>query len=433
MILPAGAAETIGAAASIEKDVRGASDGREMRLKTGDPVYFEEVLTTGAGSRGKFTFVDRANLQMGPSSRVKLDSFVYAGASGVGFNVAKGAFRFVTAPGDHKGYEVRTPTATIGVRGTTFAVRAVAGRTDAVIYEGAIEVCPTAGGACRTLDAPCTFVTVTPSGITDPKTVGKKDWSFDATCKGAPPPPAGQRGEAPPASPPGSPAAPPEPLPPPSFSFGGPSIGFTGGTAIGDTHFADPVPMNGAAFMGGLKLGYGLMVLPNVYAGVETDAQYRTGIAGGTNGIGGYASGSRDGYVGTVRGKLGYVFLDRFMVYGTGGFAYGHVVAPKSWSGLNVIGPGYGAGVSQGNAFLPGVAFGGGLQVGLFAGLSVNVEYLYIHFQHSYPTFNTATASGAFNMGVCNISAMHGVRVGVNYGFSLGDLFANANYSSPLR
>jgi len=151
----------IGSATLIEKTVEGLTGERNMRLKVGDAVYFNELLTTGQASAGKFVFDDRAALQMGPQSQVRLDNFVYAGASGggapaVAFNVTKGALRFVSAGANHKPYEVRTNRTTIGVRGTAFAVRSTDLRTDAVLYEGAIEVCLPGGGACRVLDRPCT-------------------------------------------------------------------------------------------------------------------------------------------------------------------------------------------------------------------------------------------------------------------------------------
>ncbi|WP_283469801.1 FecR family protein [Methylosinus trichosporium] len=150
---PAVAATKIGRASSIEKDVRGDTGAGARKLAVGEPVHADEVLTTASASRGKFVFDDRADLAMGPSSRVKLDSFVYSGGSkGVVFNAAKGAFRFVSSPKGGHDYDVRTPTATIGVRGTRFAVRVLGGRTDAVLYGGVIEVCSIASGQCRTLD-----------------------------------------------------------------------------------------------------------------------------------------------------------------------------------------------------------------------------------------------------------------------------------------
>lgn len=197
----------IGAAASIEKIVEGLTADRNMRLKAGDAVFFNELLTTGRESNGKFVFDDRAALQMGPQSQVRLDNFVYAkagGAPGVAFNVTKGALRFISAAGAHKPYEVRTNRTTIGVRGTAFAVRANDLRTDAVLYDGAIEVCLPQGRACRTLDKPCTTVSVTDAGFVETRTVGERDWTFDEQCRSKPAPVQKRRHGAaePPASPP---------------------------------------------------------------------------------------------------------------------------------------------------------------------------------------------------------------------------------------
>jgi opacity protein-like surface antigen len=419
---PSLAATKIGGATRIQKDVRGDSSGSAQRLAVGDPVHSNEVLTTAADSRGIFVFDDRTDLQMGPSSRVKLDSFVYSGGNGVAFDAAKGAFRFVSAPQGHKDYSVKTPTATIGVRGTSFAVRVLGGRTDAVLYGGVIEVCSIATGECRTLDSACTFVTVTGSGVSQPKTVGKKDWSFDSTCRvpgrrGDNTPPAG----APPAgSAPGD-GAPGEP--PINPSFGGPSFGFSVGTSIGSGEFADPVPMEGAGFLGGLRLGYDWKLTENVLVGFETDAQYRSDLGGGSNGHGSI-SGVRGGYLGTFRGRLGYIF-DRVMVYGTGGLAYGHILAPRSFSGAGVINsiPTYG--VSQSYEFVPGWTIGAGVQYALFPGLSLRAEYLFTRLQHSNPTYMTTAAPVPVE--VCNRSALHGVRVGVDFGFSLADFLARSN------
>ncbi|MCX7900357.1 MAG: FecR family protein, partial [Methylocystis sp.] len=207
------ASQSIGSATQIEKIVDGLVGERSQRLKVGDAVFANELLTTGDDSKGKFVFDDRATLQMGPLSQVRLDDFVHvsapSSAPAFAFNVTRGALRFVSAPGAHKPYEVRTHNATIGVRGTAFAVRSTARRTDAVLYEGAIEVCLTNNGACRTLDKPCTSVAVTESGFTETHDVGAKDWSFDDACKRKPAPTPRRRHGAiePPISPP--PAPPP--------------------------------------------------------------------------------------------------------------------------------------------------------------------------------------------------------------------------------
>jgi hypothetical protein len=181
---PALAEPAIGTATVIEKDVRGEIAARAAKLGVGDEIFAQEVLLTGSDGRGKFVFQDRTDLQLGPSSRVKLDNFVYSGDNGVAFNAAKGVFRFVSAPAGHKDYVVRTPNATIGVRGTAFGVRVVFGRTDVVLYDGAVEVCAIVGGLCRTLGTACTFVTVSGGDVTQPAALGHGDWSFDDSCGG---------------------------------------------------------------------------------------------------------------------------------------------------------------------------------------------------------------------------------------------------------
>jgi outer membrane immunogenic protein len=79
-------------------------------------------------------------------------------------------------------------------------------------------------------------------------------------------------------------------------------------------------------FTGGGQIGYNQQI-GNFVFGLEADAAY-TDHKKTINVIG--ATGAQStfrtdmSYIGTVRGRLGYAF-DRFLVYGTGGFAYGDV------------------------------------------------------------------------------------------------------------
>lgn len=126
MVAPARAQQNIGVVTLVENDVTGVVAGQSAQLKVGDEVYVNEAISTGAGSKVRITFQDRTDLQIGAGSHVKLDSHIYSGNSGaapVVFNATKGVFRFVSASGAHAPYQIRTPTATIGVRGTIFDVR----------------------------------------------------------------------------------------------------------------------------------------------------------------------------------------------------------------------------------------------------------------------------------------------------------------------
>ncbi len=60
---------------------------------------------------------------VGPNSQVTVDAFVFKSpttASAVSIEALRGSFRFITGASAKSAYEIRTPTATIGVHGTSF-------------------------------------------------------------------------------------------------------------------------------------------------------------------------------------------------------------------------------------------------------------------------------------------------------------------------
>jgi outer membrane immunogenic protein len=77
--------------------------------------------------------------------------------------------------------------------------------------------------------------------------------------------------------------------------------------------------------------------LQGIVIGVETDAAYTdlsSSVPIDAGGLGTVNLHSRLDYLGTVRGRLGYAY-DRFLVYGTGGFAYGTVEHSADLNGAN--------------------------------------------------------------------------------------------------
>ena len=104
----------IGQVASLRKDA--ARSGAP--LKVGDAVFSNDVITTGADSSVRITFADQTNLALGPSSRVTLDRFVFSGEQEFAITATRGAFRFTSGGMNKTAYSVKTPTSTMGVRGT---------------------------------------------------------------------------------------------------------------------------------------------------------------------------------------------------------------------------------------------------------------------------------------------------------------------------
>ena len=139
------AQEHIGSTALARNDVTRESAGASAPLVTGDSVFRNETVRTGADSNARLVFLDSTNLGVGPTSSVKLDQFVYVGelnGQKMTVNLAKGVFRFTTGVLDKKAYEITTPTAAIGVRGTVLDIAVQGPDTRVTLVEGQALVCP---------------------------------------------------------------------------------------------------------------------------------------------------------------------------------------------------------------------------------------------------------------------------------------------------
>lgn len=188
------AAQQIGAAAIARNQVSGSQPARSIAV--GSDVFRNEVVRTGADSQARLVFLDDTNVALGPQSSVTLDRFVYSGdnsAQAVSVNFARGVFRFTSGNSEKRAYQLRTPLATIGVRGTVLDIRSEASRTTVVLVEGEATVCVRRQAAeafrgerrrddrqCRTISTPGDTAVVTASGVARG---GGGGWSFAQTCR----------------------------------------------------------------------------------------------------------------------------------------------------------------------------------------------------------------------------------------------------------
>ena len=180
----------IGVAATVTNDVAQLLGQKPQPISSGEDVVRNEVVRTGEASNTKLVFVDDTNLAVGPASTVKLDKFVFAGATSynqAGMELAKGAFRFTTGHSEKRAYDIRTPVATIGVRGTILDVLSQGARTTVVLQEGKAIVCPRRARNDTTRRGCVDLVNV---GDTAVVTVGgaalsPPGWTFASNCQGS--------------------------------------------------------------------------------------------------------------------------------------------------------------------------------------------------------------------------------------------------------
>ena len=145
------AAGEIGAVRLIKVWAYGtAPQAQRAPLYRADDLFANELVETVENGALHVRFLDNTKLRLGSSSRVTLDSFVYDPDTGAGEMVAdlgEGVFRFITGKLNKEGFQIRTPVAVIGVRGTDFVVVvAPDGATTVSVLEGLVEVTARGGG-----------------------------------------------------------------------------------------------------------------------------------------------------------------------------------------------------------------------------------------------------------------------------------------------
>ncbi len=147
----------IGTTIAVKNQVTVVAEEEKRRLRKGGKLRQNEAVETARSASAEIQFLDDTKLALGPSARVVLDKFVYdpsasTESGAITVNLSKGAFRFISGTSPSKAYEIRTPTASMGVRGTVFDVFVAAnGETAVLLHEGAVEVCATPS-ICRQHD-----------------------------------------------------------------------------------------------------------------------------------------------------------------------------------------------------------------------------------------------------------------------------------------
>ena len=228
-----------------------------------------------------------------------------------------------------------------------------------------------------------------------------------------------------------------------------------GSTALANSGIAN-VNQNG--FIGGGQIGYNYQWSPNFVVGLEADFQGST-----IQGSGNYAGASQDSiswkdpfipglspcvtngctltrsavgigqvnagvdWMGTVRGRVGYLVTPTTLVYATGGLAYGEADLNATWFSPLLSPVLYQGGSWLGTTDLrTGWTAGAGVEWMFLPRWSVKAEYLY----YDLGTANTAnfgpvfyTSKGTNLLSTAGYSAPFNgnvVRLGVNYHFNGG-------------
>jgi hypothetical protein len=147
-------AQVVGRFATVQGGVTFLRGGRTTKAKAGMDVRLGDVVRTAENGRTKLLFADGSVLNVGDDSRVKVTRFLYdpRGERQGFFELTQGAVRaWVTKLRMKKNkFEIQTPTAVAGVRGTDYAIRETRAGAQIVVFGGEVSVRSAAGlsGEC---------------------------------------------------------------------------------------------------------------------------------------------------------------------------------------------------------------------------------------------------------------------------------------------
>jgi hypothetical protein len=149
-------AEPIGNVATLTGTATVTRNNASTPLKLQDDIYLNDVLQTSANSTLGITFNDATTFNLTANASIAVDNYVYEDGgkqNAAVFDIARGTVAFVAAAvaktGDMK---ISTPTATLGIRGTTGLVEVPQNASAASASNVAIKLYPDPDGRVGHID-----------------------------------------------------------------------------------------------------------------------------------------------------------------------------------------------------------------------------------------------------------------------------------------
>jgi ferric-dicitrate binding protein FerR (iron transport regulator) len=161
------AANSIGKIHSLRMFAYGTLPGETKKaVYQNDPVFSGQTMETVEKGAMTVLFSDGTEFRLGPAARMTLDKYVYdpAGkANALNINMVSGMFRFTTGKINKEAVQLKTPVATIGIRGTDFGVSVEkSGDTIVQVFSGQVAIGTKSG---EQLVNPGEYITVEAKGV----------------------------------------------------------------------------------------------------------------------------------------------------------------------------------------------------------------------------------------------------------------------------
>jgi len=132
----------------VNEGYRTPPGASELSAKAADELVQNEALRTEKESTIQVKFVDGSELSVEQQSEMVLSDYVYDGSASTGLiSLNNGLFHFTSNGNNDQGVKLKTPVATIGVRGTEFLVHVDRDEATIIdILDGSVEATPLGKG-----------------------------------------------------------------------------------------------------------------------------------------------------------------------------------------------------------------------------------------------------------------------------------------------
>lgn len=153
-------------------NVEAINDQSGLRsLKRGDTVYGNDIVKTGDNSKVHIRFIDNALLALNANSELAINTYVFSKKNAqdnqVLMELVKGGFRTLSGKigkNNKQAYKVTAPSASIGIRGTSYQLQIVSNRLVVAVWQGGIVLQTSQGQFELGMNADFDFAEISPAG-----------------------------------------------------------------------------------------------------------------------------------------------------------------------------------------------------------------------------------------------------------------------------
>lgn len=158
-----------GSAVGVDPEAEINSTGGLRTLVVGEDVFLGDLIRTSSGGSAQLLFADGTRLVVGPGSSLKIEDYLLRADGSAGklvIGALAGTFRFATGDAAKDRYAIKTPSGTIGIRGTEFDLVVDGPKSTRVLmYSGSTELC-TRSGECSEISDTCEIGELTRNAAT---------------------------------------------------------------------------------------------------------------------------------------------------------------------------------------------------------------------------------------------------------------------------